>query len=201
MTPTAATERLTAPERREQILEAAVQVFAERGYEGASTDVIARHAGISQPYLFRLFGTKRELIIATVRRCFADTEALFTRAAAGLSGEQALDAMGDAYVDEIRRDPLKLRAQLQSYAACDDLEIRAVVAEGFGGLVRLVGRLTGVDSAKLSGFFAQGMLLNVLAMMGQVDKPQAWAMRLIEGCTEGSAGMQQELLGDGHGER
>ena len=81
MTPTAAAERLTAPERREQILEAAVTVFAERGYEGASTDVIARMAGISQPYLFRLFGTKRELIIATVKRCFADTEALFRDAA------------------------------------------------------------------------------------------------------------------------
>ena len=86
MTPTAAAERLTAPERREQILEAAVTVFAERGYEGASTDVIARMAGISQPYLFRLFGTKRELIVATVRRCFEDTEGLFTRAANGLDG-------------------------------------------------------------------------------------------------------------------
>ncbi len=184
MTPIAATERLTASERREQILEAAVQVFAERGYEGASTDVIAHHAGISQPYLFRLFGTKRDLIVATVQRCFADTEALFMRSADGLSGEEALAAMGDAYIEEIRQNPLKLRAQLQSYAACDDLAIRAVVAEGFGGLVRLAGRLTGVDSAKLSAFFAQGMLLNVLAMMGQVDEPQAWALRLIEGCTE-----------------
>jgi AcrR family transcriptional regulator len=183
MTPPALTaERLTAPERREQILEAAVTVFAERGYEGASTDVIARMAGISQPYLFRLFGTKRDLIIATVRRCFADTEALFTRAATGLAGEEALSAMGEAYIDEIRTSPLKLRAQLQSYAACDDLAIRAVVAEGFGGLVRLAGRLTGAPSERLSEFFAQGMLLNVLAMMGQVDEPQAWALRLIEGC-------------------
>ena len=184
MTPTAAGERHTASERREQILEAAVQVFADRGYEGTSTDVIAQHAGISQPYLFRLFGTKRDLIVATVQRCFADTEALFTRAADGLSGDAALDAMGDAYVDEIRRNPMKLRAQLHSYAACDDPAIRAVVAEGFGGLVRLAHRLTGVDSAKLSSFFAQGMLLNVLAMMGQVDEPQAWAMHLIEGCTK-----------------
>ncbi len=86
MTPTATTERLTAPERREQILEAAVTVFAERGYEGASTDVIARMAGISQPYLFRLFGTKRELIIATIKRCFEDTESLFRAAANGLDG-------------------------------------------------------------------------------------------------------------------
>ena len=183
MTPTATTtERLTAPERREQILEAAVTVFAERGYEGASTDVIARMAGISQPYLFRLFGTKRELIIATVKRCFEDTEALFLRAAKGLEGDAALEAIGAAYIDEIRRSPLKLRAQLQSYAACDDLAIRAVVADGFGSLVRLAERLTGLDSARLSAFFAQGMLLNVLAMMGQMDEPQAWAMRLIEGC-------------------
>jgi AcrR family transcriptional regulator len=181
MTPTAATERLTAPERREQILKASIQVFAERGYEGASTEVIARNAGISQPYLFRLFGTKRELIVATIERCFADTEALFTRAAKGLTGEEALSAIGDAYVDEIRRSPHKLRAQLQSYAACDDPAIRAVVAQGFGGLVRLAGELTGVDSARLSEFFAQGMLLNILAMMGQMDEPQAWAMRLIEG--------------------
>jgi AcrR family transcriptional regulator len=182
MTPTAAAERLTAPERREQILEAAVAVFAERGYEGASTDVIARIAGISQPYLFRLFGTKRDLIVATIRRCFEDTEELFARAADGLAGEEALHAIGDAYVEEIRRSPLKLRAQLQSYAACDDPAIRTVVAEGFGGLVNLVGRLTGMDVVSISDFFSKGMLLNVLAMMGQIDEPQAWAMRLIEGC-------------------
>jgi AcrR family transcriptional regulator len=182
MTPIAAAERLTAPERREQILEAAVTVFAERGYEGASTDVIARMAGISQPYLFRLFGTKRELIVATVQRCFADTEGLFMRSASGLAGEAALQAIGDAYIDEIRRSPLRLRAQLQSYSACDDLTIRAVVAEGFGRLVRLVEQLTGVGPERLSAFFAQGMLLNVLAMMGQMQEPQAWAMRLIEGC-------------------
>src|SRR6202140_1933084 len=148
MTPTAAPERLTAPERREQILEAAVTVFAERGYEGASTDLIARMAGISQPYLFRLFGTKRELIIATVKRCFADTESLFLRAASGLAGEEALAAMGEAYIDEIRRSPLRLPAQLQSYAACDDPAIRTVVAAGFGELVRLGGRLTGPAPAR-----------------------------------------------------
>lgn len=176
------TERLTAPERREQILEAAVTVFAERGYEGASTDVIARMAGISQPYLFRLFGTKRELIIATITRCFEDTESLFQRAAKGLEGEAALCAMGDAYVDEIRRSPVRLRAQLQSYAACDDPAIRAVVAGGFGALVHLAERLTGLGSARISSFLAQGMLLNVLAVMGQIDEPQAWALRLIEGC-------------------
>lgn len=182
MSPTSTAARLTAPERREQILEAAVTVFAERGYEGASTDVIARMAGISQPYLFRLFGTKRELIVATVQRCFEDTERLFERSARGLAGHEALQAIGEAYIEELRQSPLKLRAQLQSYAACDDPAICTVVGAGFGGLVRLAERLTGADPARLSTFFAQGMLLNVLAMTGQLEQPQAWAMRLIEGC-------------------
>ena len=62
--------------------------------------------------------------------------------------------MGDAYIEEIRENPLKLRAQLQSYAACDDLAIRAVVAEGFGGLVRLAGRLTGADFGEVEHAFS-----------------------------------------------
>ena len=43
------------------------------GLHGASTEDIAAAAGISQPYLFRLFGTKKELFLATVERCMAET--------------------------------------------------------------------------------------------------------------------------------
>src|SRR5438132_7208069 len=107
----AVAERQTAEERREQIIRAAIPVFAERGYAGASTDEIARRVGLSQPYLFRLFNTKRELIMACIERCFAETEAVFVDAARGLDGEAALHAIGDAYLDMIRRDPVKLRAQ------------------------------------------------------------------------------------------
>ena len=51
--------RKTADERRVEILEAARAEFALKGLYGASTDTIARRAGLSQPYLFRLFGTKK----------------------------------------------------------------------------------------------------------------------------------------------
>ena len=66
--------RRTSDERREEILEAAFTAFSETGFEGTSTDDIAAAVGISQPYLFRLFGTKKELFLAAVERCFEETE-------------------------------------------------------------------------------------------------------------------------------
>ena len=89
-----ATARLTATERKDDLLDAALIEFAESGYEGTSTEDIARRAGISQPYLFRLFGTKKELYIASVQRCYRETLALFQGAAEGLRGEEALRAQG-----------------------------------------------------------------------------------------------------------
>src|SRR6266567_7048526 len=108
--------RLSAAERREDVIEAAMVEFAERGLEGTSTEDIARRAGISQPYLFRLFGTKKELFKATVARCFRETLESFQRAAEGTRGEEALKAMGAAYMQVMLTDRTRLRAQMQAYA-------------------------------------------------------------------------------------
>src|SRR3984885_16356391 len=93
--------RLSAAERRNDVLDAALVEFAERGLEGTSTEDIARRAGISQPYLFHLFGTKKELFKATVSRCFRETLQLFQRAAEGKRGEDALRAIGNAYREQL----------------------------------------------------------------------------------------------------
>src|ERR1700722_8110791 len=114
------TERKTKDARREEILDAAMLEFAERGFHGASTEDIARGAGISQPYVFRLFGTKKELFRAVVSRCFRETLEMFQRAAEGHRGAEALEAMGQAYVNQLQTDSVRLRAQMQAYAACDD---------------------------------------------------------------------------------
>src|SRR5438067_3265428 len=156
-------ERKSKEERREEILDAALGVFAEQGLHGASTEEIARLAGISQPYVFRLFGTKKELYIAGVARCFRQTLELMQRAAEGKRGEEALRAIGEAYGTLLESDRLYLRAQMQAYAACEDPEICTVVRNGFGDLVSYVERVSGVPPAELSKFFAGGMLLNVLA--------------------------------------
>ena len=179
------TERKTKDARRQEILDAALLEFAEGGLHGASTEDIARRAGISQPYVFRLFGTKKELFRAVVAPCFRETLEMFQRAAEGLRGPEALDAIGQAYVAQLQAEPIRLRIQMQSYAACHDPEIREVVRAGYGDLVAYAERVSGLPAEELSRFFAMGMLLNVFASMEQIgDGAEPWAVRLLEACQE-----------------
>ena len=180
----AVTERKSAEERREQILEAALAEFAARGLEGGSTEAIAKAVGISQPYVFRLFGTKKELFIASVERCMRGTLEMFRTASAGLNGDEALHAIGEAYVERLGTDPTYLHAQMQAYAACDDPQIRDVVRRGYGELVEYVERVSGLPPDRVSHFFAKGMLLNVMASMDLLGADEGWAQRLIEGCRQ-----------------
>jgi AcrR family transcriptional regulator len=173
-------ERKSGAERREEILDAALPVFGELGLHGASTDEIARRAGISQPYVFRLFGTKKGLYLALVARCFRQTLELMQRAAEGKRGEEALEAIGTAYGELIAADSVYLRNQMQAYAACEDPEIAEVVRLGYGDLVTYVERVSGADAESIARFFAQGMLLNVLASMN--GTAEAWGARLVDGC-------------------
>ncbi len=178
------TERKTKDVRREEILGAAMEVFAQRGYEGASTDEIARLAGISQPYVFRLFGTKKELFTAVTSRCFRQTLEKFQRAAEGKRGEEALAAISEAYGELLTGDRTYLRGQMQAYAACDDPDICAVVRNGYGDLVSYVERVSGADQATISSFFAKGMLMNVLSSMNLTEPGEPWAERLVAGLKE-----------------
>ncbi|HEY8842987.1 MAG TPA: TetR/AcrR family transcriptional regulator, partial [Gaiellaceae bacterium] len=152
------------------------------GLDGASTEAIARSAGISQPYVFRLFGTKKELYMASVARCLRETLEAFQRAAEGKRGEEALHAIGTAYVEELLSDRTRLQAQMQAYAACDDPEVCEVVRAGYGDLVAYVERVAGVAPEEISRFFAYGMLLNVIAAMDLKDSTEGWAQRLLDGC-------------------
>jgi AcrR family transcriptional regulator len=175
------TKRKSAEERRESVLDAALVEFAEHGLHGASTETIAAKAGISQPYVFRLFGTKKELFVAVVNRCFRETLDVFQRAAEGKRGEEALMAIGKAY-NQLLDDRVRLRGQMQAYAASDDPEIRQVVRDGYGDLVAYVERVSEAPPERISQFFATGMLLNVIASMGLEDASEPWAKRLLEGC-------------------
>ena len=174
--------RSTAAKRREHLLEVAMHEFATRGFVGGSTERIAKSAGISQPYVFRLFGSKLQLFLAVVERCMDDTLAMFEEAAAGQSGEAALAAIGEAYTAAITADPTKLQCQLVGYAACDDPEVRATMRNGYGRLVQFVERVSGADTDRVATFFAKGMLLNVITAMHLQRDAADWGDRLIDGC-------------------
>jgi AcrR family transcriptional regulator len=177
------TTRMSAADRKDAVLQAALVGFAERGFAGTSTEDIARRAGISQPYLFRLFGTKKELYIASVTRCFRETLELFQRSAEGLRGEDALHAIGEAYIAQLAANKTWLMAQMQSYAAAaEDPEIRAAVRAGYGDLVAYVKRVSGAEGPVIWQFFSTGMLLNVLATMHVNDRPEPWMTELLDSC-------------------
>jgi AcrR family transcriptional regulator len=163
--------RKSAEERRDEITDIALRHFAEGGYHGTSTEAIARDAGISQPYLFRLFRTKRELFVACVDRCYASVEAVFTEAIAAEPERPPLEAMGEAYETQMLPNRHALLFQMQGYATSEP-EIRAHVRAGFENLVRNVAGMAGVSPAETWDFFAYGMLLNVTAA---IDFPrEAW---------------------------
>jgi hypothetical protein len=105
------------------------------------------------------------------------------RAAEGKRGDEALRAIGDAYGELLASDRVYLRAQMQAYAASEDPEVAAVVRNGFGDLVAYVERVSGLETREISRFFANGMLMNVLASMQAPEED--WGRRLLEGCKDG----------------
>ena len=183
MTSTAG-QRGTAADRKEAVLDAALTVFAERGLHGASTDEIARRAGISQPYVFRLFGTKKELYLAVVTRCFRQTLELMQRAAEGKRGEEALKAIGAAYGELLASDRSTCAHRCRPTPRARTPTSRRSPATGYGDLVAYVERVSGLEMDEISRFFATGMLMNVLLTRCE-DPEEEWGRRLLEGCKDG----------------
>jgi AcrR family transcriptional regulator len=168
-------QRVPASERRDALIDAAVHEFAHGGLYGTPVDRIARRVGVAQPYVFSLFGSKRELFIAAVERGFELTAEAFTRAAAEFDPATAppdVDlrrAMGQAYVEMLASNRDYLMLQLQGYAACDDEEIRDRVRAAYARLVAHVESLWDTSTEEIDDFFRYGMWLNVAAAIGVED--------------------------------
>ena len=173
--------RQTADVRREQVIRAAVAEFSQFGLHGTSTEKIARRVEISQPYVFRLFPTKKDLFLAAIDQCFDRVESAFRSAANDPSQDQLdpdhpqhagpsnarLHAMGHAYAGLLSERELLL-FQMQAYAACSDDEVRQRVSQRWIRLTRLVAELSGASQEEITVYFARGMLMNVVASMGMI---------------------------------
>lgn len=168
---------MSAEERRDAVIDVALAEFAEGGLAATSTETIAAKAGISQPYLFRLFPTKLDLFIEAVKRCGEEIRQVFVGAAGDLTGHEALRAMGKAY-DALIRDRSRLLLQLQMYAACADPDVCATARSTFRSLWETVKSIAGLPDEDIRQFFAYGMLCNVVTAMDLESSQEAWAQGL-----------------------
>jgi AcrR family transcriptional regulator len=176
-----ATNRQTAAERRVAVLSAAVTEFAKSGYAGTSTDAIATRAGISQPYLFRLFGTKKDLFIATYDQVGTRIVNELSRAIEGLDGDEAMHAMGMAYL-QLLQDTELLQVQMHGYAAATgDPDIAAACRRTFEVLWQMVKDKLGLDPEMIQDFFANGMLISVMSAIDLLSVKEAWAQSICPG--------------------
>ncbi|WP_333768386.1 TetR/AcrR family transcriptional regulator [Streptomyces sp. IBSBF 2435] len=173
--------RMSADERRESVIRAAMSEFARGGYEGTSTEAIARRVGVSQPYLFRLFPNKQAMFLAASRNCMEGTCQLFAEAAADLAPDEKLAAMGNAYRQMIHDDPERLLMQMQTYVAVaaaeavGDHAFGEAVRESWLGLWDTVQLELGADVDETTTFLAYGMLINALVSLGFPAGHRVWS--------------------------
>jgi AcrR family transcriptional regulator len=125
----AAKARLSAEERRADVLETACQVFAKGSYRGATTAEIARGAGVTEPILYRHFASKRDLYLACLQETWAETREMWEAAVAEETDPARWVAhMGRSYLTaKDKRGHIALLWVQAMTEASDDPEIRRFV--------------------------------------------------------------------------
>ncbi|MGK5554147.1 TetR/AcrR family transcriptional regulator [Actinomadura kijaniata] len=174
----------TAEERRATVLRTAISAFAARGYYGTTTTEVAKSAGISQAYVYRLFPDKEALFVAVVehvgaviRECLAEGVAR----AAGADPAVVLDAMGEAYARLITDREVLMVLMHATCAASGEPVIREAVQRMYARLVEYVRAASGADDASIQRFFATGFLCNATVSIGAVEVDAPWTRTLLAG--------------------
>lgn len=162
---------MSADERREAILEAATRAFARGGYHGTSTDAVAKEAGVSQPYVVRMFGTKLELFLAVFERAVGGIRDAFAAVvddpAFDPTTEDGRERMAMAYT-ELLQDHAFLQVMMHGFSAGGIDEIAAAARSCMGEVFTTIRR-TGWTDEEVRDFIAYGMLLNVMVSMRALE--------------------------------
>jgi AcrR family transcriptional regulator len=172
--------RMAGAERRHLVLDAAVAEFGEHGWHGARIETIAARAGISHPYLLRLFSSKRELFVAAMDRAFDRMEAAFAEAVEGDDGDPIL-ALGEAYRLLLRDDHAAVRLHMHALAVAEDPEVGAAVALRFESHLERLQKLSGAPEDRVRTLFAVGLTLTVVTVLDLPDRRAdlRWGAKLL----------------------
>jgi len=184
--------RMSADKRREQVLGAAIRAFARSGYVGTSTDHVAREAGVSQPYVVRMFGTKLDLFLAVFERATDRIKAAFGQVIAegpfDPASEDDWKRLGAAYTGLLADRDLLL-VMMHGFAAGGEPEIGRQGRRCMGEIFALI-RSTGCTPEQANEFVAQGMLLNVLlAMQAPEHRHESTSLADMAACVFGEEGL------------
>jgi AcrR family transcriptional regulator len=165
-------------ERRRLVIKAAVSCFARKGFYGTTTHEIAQQAGISQPYVYRLFPDKQSLFVQTVEHVSELlTEALSAPAAQAETQDGAVQVLREAY-GALIKDRDVMRFLMQANCAVDEPVIRSAVRACYAAQVATVSVRLGGDQQAVRDWFAAGMLDNVVAGLGLAELDSEWARTL-----------------------
>ena len=175
-----------AAERRELVLQAATRTFARGGFAATSTDTVAREAGVSQPYVVRIFGTKLDLFLEVFERSTHRVRAAFEEVlAAGPfdpDRDEDWERLGHAYADLLQDQDL-LQVMMHGFSAGHVDEIAALSRRSMGDIYATIAS-TGCAPEQARDFIAHGMLLNVmLAMRAPEHAAEGGSLAPLTACT------------------
>ena len=169
-------ERLPAAERRENMLAAASKVFGNLGYTGATTDAIAKAAGVSQSYVVRTFGSKENLFAEASERALTRIKDAFTQVTQETKGDDLKETMGRAYV-ELMADQSNLLIVMHLFTMGQHPRFGPIARAGFLEIYRVIYDALDKDTDAANEFLAQGMLNNVLLGIGLVEVSDASGLK------------------------
>ena len=119
-------KRLSCGERRKQIIQVAMNLFATRGFKGATTRAIASAAGVSEAIIFRHYKTKEDLYDAIITTCIERRNDVWERQAPIIEDTDDLEvlmtAFATGFIDRHREDQTFIRLML--YSALQDHKFR-----------------------------------------------------------------------------
>lgn len=172
--------RISAARRRELTLDAASLVFGERGYAGATTDAVAKAAGVSQAYVVRAFGSKESLFMETASRACRRIAVAFREAvgvnnqaedseeseAEGTSDAKSASAslqerLGRVYVDLVK-DRGTLLTVMHLFTLGHHDSIGPLARDEFLEIYRILREELGLGAQDAERFLAKGMLINTV---------------------------------------
>lgn len=165
--------RMRVEDRKELVLTAATAVFGEHGYVGTTTDAVAKAAGVSQPYVVRMFGTKEALFLAVLQRALGRLLDAF-EAAIDEGGDDLHQRIGAAY-GELLSDRGLLLSLMHAFVLGSDPTIGNAARRGFLQVYALLRHRAGFSPDEARDFLAHGMLLNTLVgiRMAADESPDA----------------------------